>query len=444
MIRDGGKGVGETNQKVEGREGRRMGWQWGGVQRGGQSAGMHGGSMWWEVVRQGGGAGKYAGMLNATRWHRRRQEDDCVEGWWVKEELVRSRLMRLMQADAAGSRAVHAHEGRGEGWRAGAWWMWLRVWLRGIVWWGEVTAAAIESWARGEGRRRRRPVMRWVSGRAGGGYRGWRKVMERGQKWGKDGERYMSAGKARERRRDRLSRGGTGDVEAGGRRQNGAGNGRDVRGVEAGWDWVGCDMVQEDVGAALTKPQVWVPAESPKVQAPYLYEEGRAGEGGIMAGGWEWLEVVVRGAADVEGNWGLLQGRGTVDEHHVEERRRWWGAGVGKCDDESRDAVCMGDDWGEWMYREAQKGGGMPKRIQESPAPTVANRERGGRRGGRRDWIWESGVREARKPKEVFGAWLKSRQPGCGGPTALRRSRCHRTWTERRRRPLLEAEGAAR
>ena len=115
MIGDGGKGVGETNQQVEGREGRRMGWQWGGVQREGRSAGMHGGSMWWEVVRQGGGAGKYAGMLNATRWHRRRQEDDCVEGWWVKEELVRSRLMRLMQAGAAGSRAVHAHEGRGEG-----------------------------------------------------------------------------------------------------------------------------------------------------------------------------------------------------------------------------------------------------------------------------------------------------------------------------------------
>ena len=310
----------------------------------------------------GVGAGNYDRMLNATRWYRWEQGGDCVGGWRVQEELVRRRLLWLWQAGASGTRAMYVRVENSGGWREVEWWMWLRIWVRGLVWWGEVVAAAVESWACGEGRGRRRPVVRWVSGKVGRGYRWWRKVVGGGQRRGQDGEGCVQAGRARERRQGRRSRGGTGDVEEGGRVPSGAGEEGCGRGAREGWDWVECDMVQEDVGAALTKPKVWVPEESPAVQAPYLCEEGWVSEEGVM-GGWGWLEAVVRGTADTrEGgmHWGWQQERGSVDEHMAE--REWYGGeGVGRCDDEVRgDVVYVGDDWGEWVYeeRKAKKWGG--------------------------------------------------------------------------------------
>ena len=186
--------------------------------------------------------------------------------------------MWLWQAGAARSGAVNIHERRSDEWREDVWRKWVRIWLRGLVWWGEIAAAAVENWARGEGRRRRRPVGKWVSGRVGRGAGWWCKwcaqVVGGGQGKEKDGEGRVQAGGARVRRTGRVSRGGTSE---GGRVQHDARDDRDARGTREGWDWVDSDLVPEDVGTALTKPTVWVPEESPRVQAPYLCEEACRG-----------------------------------------------------------------------------------------------------------------------------------------------------------------------
>ena len=133
------------------------------------------------------------------------------------------------------------------------------------------------------------------------------------------------------------------------------------------------------------------------MQAPYLCEEGGTSKEGVTGGG-GWLEVVVRGTVDAEEgelHWGLLQERGTAGGGHMAEREWWGGAGAGRCDDGSEDAVCGGDNWGEWAYgeRTAKKWGGTLRAIPRSPAPKVVTRGWGGRRGGRRDWIRATGAR---------------------------------------------------